>query len=405
MEETSANEAKGLEKGEEVDITAKDKENPETEASKETPENERKDQEMKEVEIDENETGKEDKEETVSSRRKRHSSKTSSSTQNTPLRRSHRRVSSQSTKQEEKLEIVSEPALVPSKRQRHSSRDSTDSSAPLRRSRRISQSSHEGDQLIGTTEAVSAKPRRSRRVSQTSNDSDNPETPLKSSKRLAQKRTSTPRSTSKPKLEKKPLPMEPLTEEIEESNLDSIVQPAPRRKRQLSEASKLTAIIEEPTAVVPSPKKRGRKSTSATAVMQRTTRRSTMQGQSKTEENDPVKKSTSNPVKSRKAAVESSPVETIFEEAMDPEIEISPEKPETSKTVRPKRKTVSASSVPQKTPLTRSRSQATSAAKVIDHVFSPMAKSEENLATGTSEDEPKRSKRFSVRAKRTSYKF
>ena len=64
--------------------------------------------------------------------------------------------------------------------------------------------------------------------------------------------------------------------------------------------------------------------------MQRTTRRSTMQGQSKTEENDPVKKSTSNPVKSRKAAVESSPVETIFEEAMDPEIEISPEKPETS---------------------------------------------------------------------------
>ena len=75
------------------------------------------------------------------------------------------------------------------------------------------------------------------------------------------------------------------------------------------------------------------------------------------------------------------------------------------KTVRPKRKTVSASSVPQKTPLTRSRSQATSAAKVIDHVFSPMAKSEENLATGTSEDEPKRSKRFSVRAKRTSYKF
>ena len=82
--------------------------------------------------------------------------------------------------------------------------------------------------------------------------------------------------------------------------------------------------------MVPSPKKRGRKSTSATAVMQRTTRRSTMQGQSKTEENDPVKKSTSNPVKSRKAAVESSPVETIFEEAMDPEIEISPEKPETS---------------------------------------------------------------------------
>ena len=242
-EETRANEAKGLEKGEEVDITAKDKENPETEASKETPENERKDQELKEVDIDENETGKEDKEETVSSRRKRHSSKTSSNTQNTPLRRSHRRVSSQSTKQEEKLEIVSEPALVPSKRQRHSSRDSTDSSAPLRRSRRISQSSHEGDQLIGTTEAVSAKPRRSRRVSQTSNDSDNPETPLKSSKRLAQKRTSTPRSTSKPKLEKKPLPMEPLTEEIEESNLDSIVQPAPRRKRQLSEASKLTAII------------------------------------------------------------------------------------------------------------------------------------------------------------------
>ena len=242
-EETRANRAKGPEKGEEVDITAKDKDNPETEASKETPENERKDQEMKEVEIDENETGKEDKEETVSSRRKRHSSKTSSSTQNTPLRRSHRRVSSQSTKQEEKLEIVSEPALVPSKRQRHSSRDSTDSSAPLRRSRRISQSSHEGDQLIGTTEAVSAKPRRSRRVSQTSNDSDNPETPLKSSKRLAQKRTSTPRSTSKPKLEKKPLPMEPLTEEIEESNLDSIVQPAPRRKRQLSEASKLTAII------------------------------------------------------------------------------------------------------------------------------------------------------------------
>ena len=184
--------------------------------------------------------------------------------------------------------------------------------------------------------------------------------------------------------------------------------------------------------MVPSPKKRGRKSTSATAVMQRTTRRSTMQGQSKTEENDPVKKSTPNPVKSRKAAVESSPVETIFEEAMDPEIEISPEKPETSthiiqifrwdflalknlsemivflflgKTVRPKRKTVSASSVPQKTPLTRSRSQATSAAKVIDHVFSPMAKSEENIATGTSEDEPKRSKRFSVRAKRTSYKF
>ena len=77
------------------------------------------------------------------------------------------------------------------------------------------------------------------------------------------------------------------------------------------------------------------------------------------------------------------------------------------KSVRPKRKTVSASSVPQKTPLTRSRSQATSV-KVIDHVFSPMAKygeSVEDLATGTSEDEPKRSKRFSVRAKRTSYKF
>ena len=276
----------------------------------------------------------------VNSRRRRHSSKTSSSTQNTPLRRS-RRVSSKSSKQEEKLEIVSEDnkALLPSKRQRHSSRDSTDASAPLRRSRRISQSSHEGDHHLDvpTTEAVSAKPRRSRRVSQTSTDSDNPEeTPLisKSSKRLAQKRTSTPRSTSKAKVEKKPLPMEPLTEEgseeMEESNLDS-VQPA-GRKRQLSDASKLSAIIEEPTLVA-SPKKRGRKSISATAVMQRTTRRSMQAGgQSKTE-TESLKKSTPNTGKSRKAAVKSSPVEAIIEEAIEPDITMSPEKPETSKLI------------------------------------------------------------------------
>merc|ERR1711860_150798 len=119
----------------------------------------------------------------------------------------------------------------------------------------------------------------------------------------------------------------------EESNLDS-VQPA-GRKRQLSDASKLSAIIEEPTLVA-SPKKRGRKSISATAVMQRTTRRSMQAGgQSKTE-TESLKKSTpntGNPVKSRKAAVKSSPVEAIIEEAIEPDITMSPEKPETSKLI------------------------------------------------------------------------
>ena len=70
---------------------------------------------------------------------------------------------------------------------------------------------------------------------------------------------------------------------------------------------------------------------------------------------------------------------------------------------RSKRKSVSASAVSQRTPLTRSRSQSTSV-KVIDHVFSPVAKQSKDETT-KEEAEPRRSKRYSVSATRKSYKF
>ena len=71
---------------------------------------------------------------------------------------------------------------------------------------------------------------------------------------------------------------------------------------------------------------------------------------------------------------------------------------------RSKRKSVSASAVPPRKPATRSRSQAV---KVLDHVFSPLAKKGESVeeSTAGTSDESKRTKRFSVRTKRTSYKF
>ena len=142
---------------------------------------------------------------------------------------------------------------------------------PVRRSRRISGSSHDGDSAPET--ATVAEPlsglRRSRRVSQTSEGSDHETIELPKS----QKRSSTPRSATRPKIDKKAIPMEPLIEEDDEDEPDKPVG-KPGRKRRVSETVQMEAIPEEPSSPIAtaSPVKRGRKSSSATAVLQRSAR-------------------------------------------------------------------------------------------------------------------------------------